>query len=219
MTKIRVMVVDDQALMRDGLSTILSTQEDIDVIAQVENGEEALKILKNHVIDVVLMDIRMPIMDGVVCTKEIMSKGYQTKVIILTTFDDDDYIINALSYGASGYLLKEIDGASLINAVRDVMQGDLLLPSKIATKLAAKIGTIHQSPPKSSNELDNRRLSFTEREKDIIKYLVDGLTNRELSDQLHLTEGTIKNYLTGIYGKIGTSDRVKATLILQKMEL
>lgn len=214
MKKIKVLIVDDQELLREGLKTILSTQVDIDVVALACNGAVALDYVKSNEVDVVLMDIRMPKMDGVKCTQEIMKLDKQVKVLILTTFDDDDYIIDALSYGASGYLLKDIDGETLIGAVRNVVKGNILLPSTIANKIASNIKKI-----KDTKKNEPLNYSFTSREKDIISLLIQGCSNKEIAKDLYLTEGTIKNYLSGIYSKLEINDRAKVILLLQQMEI
>lgn len=215
MDKIKVMIVDDQSLMRDGLSTILETQDDIRVVSQAQNGQIAIDLVENIMPDVILMDIRMPIVNGVEATKNIKSRFPAIHVIILTTFDDDDFIIDALSYGASGYLLKDIDGSKLIQSVRDAVDGNLLLPGAIAKKLASNI---------SRRNITNNSIqpiilydSFTQREIEISNLMVQGFTSKQIAEKLFLTQGTVKNYITSIYSKIGTNDRVKAILILQKL--
>lgn len=215
MSKIKVMIVDDQAIMRDGLKTILNTQNDIEVVALAGDGVEALHYAKNLKMDVVLMDIRMPNMDGVECTKQLIKLEKEIKVLILTTFDEEDYIIDALSFGASGYLLKDTDGEGLISAVKYVFKGNILLPNAIANKIASSFKSLRCE----QDIVSDLSYSFTSREKDIIKLLVEGYSNMELAKKIFLTEGTIKNYLTSIYSKINTSDRGKAILILQKLEL
>ena len=134
---IKVMIADDQTILAEGIKSVLETSDQIEVIALVSDGAEAIRKIAENKPDVVLLDIRMPNMNGVVATKEIKTRWPEIKVIILTTFDDSDYILNAINYGASGYLLKDINAESLIGAVKNAMSGDLILPSKIAKKIAS----------------------------------------------------------------------------------
>lgn len=214
---IKVMIADDQNIMLDGLETILHTTDDIRVIHKANNGLEASSIIETHVPDILLMDIRMPIMDGVEATKIIKERYPEVKIIILTTFDDDNYIIDALSYGATGYLLKDIDGPHLIQAVREAYNGNLLLPGPIAMKLANNINNQKNS---ANNGTDNiQTIEFTKRELDIARQLLAGKTNKEIAETLFLTIGTVKNYITSIYNKLGVTDRVEAVLLLQKYDV
>lgn len=212
MNKIRVLIADDQTLMRDGLKTILDLEDDIEVAGLAENGLEAYELAGTIRPDVVLMDIRMPVMDGVESTRLIKRDYPNTVVVILTTFDDDDYIIQALSNGASGYILKDIQGDKLIEAVRDSIKGGIMMPAQIAAKIAARLSLV--SDPRVGFEDLNQ--TFSEREKEIICLLVKGLNNRQIAASLHLTEGTAKNYISTIYSKIGISDRVKAVVYLKE---
>ncbi|MDP4182857.1 MAG: response regulator transcription factor [Bacillota bacterium] len=212
MNQIRVLIADDQTLMRDGLKTILDLEDDIEVVDMAENGIQAYEKTKTIRPDVVLMDIRMPFMDGVESTKLIKRELPDTVVLILTTFDDDEYIIQALSNGASGYILKDIPGDKLINAVRDSINGNLMMPAKIAAKIAARL-TVFFDSKLDFGDLYN---TFSEREKAIISLLIKGLNNRQIAASLHLSEGTAKNYISAIYSKIGISDRTKAIVYLKE---
>jgi DNA-binding NarL/FixJ family response regulator len=199
--------------MRDGLKTILELEDDIEIVGMAENGLDAYETAGAARPDVVLMDIRMPVMDGVESTRLIKRDFPETVVIILTTFDDDEYIIQALSNGASGYILKDIPGDKLIDAVRDSIKGNLMMPAHIASKIAARLSLL--SNPKSV--IDDLDQTFSEREKEIIDLLIKGLNNRQISASLHITEGTAKNYISAIYSKIGISDRVKAVVYLKEI--
>ncbi len=212
MDRIKVLIVDDQFLMLDGLKTILGLQQDIEVVGMAMNGKEALQVIEETMPDVVLMDIRMPVMDGVECTKLIKEKYETIIVIILTTFDDDDYIIQALSYGASGYLMKDIDGDKLVRALYDAVNGNLLLPGKIAQKLASNISTAKYQQETLAQDILKE---FTEREKEIIRYMVLGYTSKQIAQKLFLSQGTVKNYISNIYSKIGTNDRTTAVILLK----
>ncbi len=214
--KISVLLVDDQRLMLEGLETLLSLRPDMEVVGTAESGEEALEALQrlqslqNVVPDVILMDIRMPGMGGVKATEAILDRYPGIVVLILTTFDDDVYIIEALSNGASGYLLKDIDGEKLALAIHEAMTGNLLLTGKVARKLALTARS-------QKNRLDKagEALELTPRERELARLLVEGLNSKEIAGKLHLTQGTVKNYLSDIYAKIGTNDRAKAVLLLK----
>lgn len=211
MNKIKVIIVDDQKLMIDGLKTIIDLEEDIKVIDTCNNGKEAIEKTSLLKPDVILMDIRMPIKNGVEATKEIKEKYPNTKIIILTTFDDDEYILDALSYGADSYLLKDIDADILLKCIRDAHKGMLLMPSNIAMKLAKYI---NEKKSKKHVELFDE---LSKREIDIAKMMIKGLNNKEISSDLFLTEGTVKNYISSIYSKLGVKDRASAVIILKDL--
>lgn len=216
MDKIRVLIVDDQTLMRDGLKTILNLEENIEVAAVAKDGEEALEVCSNIDIDVILMDIRMPKMNGVQCTKEIKRKYPSISVLILTTFDDDEYITEALSNGASGYILKDIEGDALVKAVTDAYKGSFILPSNIAIKLARSITNQNSAAEVEEAQLAKDTLSdLSERELEIAKMIAQGFTNKQIATALYISLGTVKNYVSNIYGKIGTSERPTAVVYLK----
>jgi DNA-binding NarL/FixJ family response regulator len=224
---IRIMLVDDQASMIAGLKAILSTHEEFAVVATASSGEQALATLSAlsaepspagdasaaaRVPDVVLMDIRMPGMGGVAATQRIKERYPQVTVLILTTFDDDEYIIDALHYGAAGYLLKDIGGKRLIESIYEALAGSLLLTGRVAAKLARNI---RQQPPVPSRPPTLGELAFSEREVEIARYIIQGLNAREIAEQTSLSLGTVKNYTSSIYAKLGVSDRSKAIVALQ----
>ena len=215
MKKIKVMLVDDQLLLREGLKTIINIQEDMEVAAEAENGERALACMEETAVDVALMDIQMPVMNGVEATAAIKKRFPGTAIVILTTFDDDDFIIDALSNGAAGYLLKDIDGPHLIRAIRDAHAGQLMLPGRVAAKLAARISGQKAAPAGSFKK--EGLASLNEREREIGLLLAQGLSNRQISKTLFLSEGTVKNYVSEIYSKLGTSNRTQAGLLLQQL--
>lgn len=206
MNRIRLLIADDQTLMRDGLKTIFDLEEDIEVVGTAENGEQALEMTERLKPDVVLMDIRMPVLDGVECTRLIKKRFPEVLVVVLTTFDDDEYIIQALNYGASGYLLKDIPGDRLIQAVREAVSGSLLMPAQVAAKLACRLSNLSESLHGKGNGTDPEQTLST-REIEIARLMVRGASNREIADTLCLTEGTVKNYISSIYSKFGTNDR------------
>lgn len=212
MEKIKILLVDDQVLMRDGLKTIINFQDDMEVVGVASDGLKCLELVEQLKPDLVLMDVRMPIMDGVEATKEIKKDYPEIKVVILTTFDDDEYIINALQYGAEGYLLKDTDSTQLTNSIRDAMNGNLLLPGKVATKLVKKLDN-----NKILNKEEDVLEQFSEREKEIISLMTKGYNNVQISKTLFLSEGTVKNYISNIYSKVGISERTKVILYFKNL--
>lgn len=202
------MLVDDQAIIRNGLKAILSHHQDISVIGEAENGKDAYLLAYQRKPDLILMDIRMPIMDGVEATKIIKHEFPEIKILMLTTFDDDQYIIKAMNYGASGYLLKDIDIEKLKDAIFDAMNDHVILPNQIAKKLFTHLPTIDHHLNKDD---------FTSREQDIIKHLIQGKTNQEISDILYLSLGTVKNYMSTIYSKLDVTDRSNAIIQLMRI--
>lgn len=215
---LKLLIADDQTLMRDGLQTILQLEEDIQVVATAENGEEACRLVKIHDPDLVLMDIRMPVMNGIEAVKKLRVDSPHTKVLVLTTFDEDEYIIEALASGAVGFLLKDIPTEKLLQAIREAARGEIMLPSAIAVKLAARLSAPvpGRSPaPRPRNRASE--LKFTNREMSIIALMVEGRNNREIAQLLFMSEGTVKNYISTIYDKIGTNDRTLAVIWLKEM--
>ncbi len=207
---IKVLIADDQTLMRDGLKTILDLEDDIEVIATAENGEIAFEKSITLNPDVILMDIRMPIMNGVESVKKIKSMLPKVAVIMLTTFDDDEYIIEALSNGASGYLLKDMPAEKLIEAIRDSLKGQLFIPTNIAAKLISRL-----YEKEISKKTLKKDLELSDRELEVSSLLIEGYNNKQISSKLFISEGTVKNYISNIYSKIGISDRTKAALFLK----
>ncbi|MBU3114379.1 response regulator transcription factor [Clostridium lacusfryxellense] len=221
MDTIRVLIADDQTLMRDGLKTILELEEDIEVVALAKDGVEALELCSKTEPHVVLMDIRMPNMDGVQCTKLIKESFPNILILILTTFDDEEFIVSSLNHGATGYILKDIDGDGLIKAVKDVCRGDFILPSKIAIKLAGKIAKEY-SYDSEKRIKDNESkllnlLGLTEKEIEIAKMLAQGFTNKQIASSLYISGGTVKNYVSNLYSKIGISDRTSAAIYIKDL--
>lgn len=203
---IKVMLVDDQTILAEGLKSVLETSEDIRVCAMAQDGAQAVALMEEHRPDVVLMDIRMPNMNGVVATKRIKESYPPTKIIILTTFDDSDYILSAINNGASGYLLKDIGGAALIDAVRNAYAGDTILPSKIAKKITDAALMVSTDKEARLHKLYN----LSERESEIAMMLGDGFTNRQIASALKLSDGTARNYISAIYLKLGVESRQEA---------
>lgn len=212
MNKIRILVADDQTLMRDGLKTIIDLEDNMEVIGTAKNGQEAVEFCKNQLPDLILMDIRMPGMDGVESTKIIKSLYPDVVVLILTTFNDDDYIIDALAHGASGYILKDIEGDELIKTINDAYKGSFMLPSDVAIKIAKKLAKNNIVTAEEKHSLEG----LSDREIEVAKMVALGFNNKQIASSLFISEGTVKNYISGIYSKLGTSDRTDAALIIKK---
>lgn len=213
MENIRILIADDQTLMRDSLKTILDLEKGFEVIGTAADGEEAVRMVDNLSPDVLLLDIRMPVMDGVECIKAIRRKYRDMKVIMLTTFNDEEYIMEALANGANGYLLKDIEIDKLVESIRDAVSGKMIIPPTVAAKLAeglSKINSWRNGPEKDLLP------GLSERELEIAGMMVQGFTNKQISSALYISEGTVRNYISGIYNKIGISDRTKAVLYLKE---
>ena len=204
--KIKVLVVDDQLELAEEIGAILRTDEGLEFVGTAQDGFDALEKMPSLSPDVVLMDIRMPNMNGVVATQRIKTEYPQVKVVILTTFDDSDYILNAINNGASGYLLKDIGSNALISAIKDAYEGDTILPAKIARRItdAAK----HVAADREIRL--QRAFGFSDREIEIALMMYEGFTNRQISAALKLTEGTTRNYVSSIYIKINCENRAEA---------
>mgnify|MGYP002799446564 FL=1 len=204
--KIKVMIVDDQPILSEGIKSVLSTSAELEVVAVATDGADALEKMEGNVPDVVLLDIRRPNMNGVVATGEIKKRFPDTKVLILTTFDDSDYILSALNNGACGYLLKDIGGAALIDAVKNAYAGDTILPAKIAKKISDAAKNVS-----ADRELKLKKaFGLSERETEIAVMLYEGFNNRQIASALNLSEGTSRNYISAIYMKLGCDNRADA---------
>jgi DNA-binding NarL/FixJ family response regulator len=206
---IRILIVDDQLLLRQGLQTLLEMEPDIQIIGQAGDGHAAFEMVAQHLPDVVLMDIRMPRLNGVQATKQIREKFPQTQVIILTTFDDDEYVFEGLRAGAMGYLLKDVSAEELTDAIRRVAHGEALIQPSIARKVVSEFARLgSQTTPAPQKLVD----PLSEREMEILGLVAQGLSNREIADKLFITEGTAKNHMTNVLGKLGVRDRMQAVI-------
>ena len=201
---IRVLLVDDESLIRRGLSAILQLESDIEVVGEADTGQLAVKYVEQLQPDVVLMDVRMPIMDGVAATRTITQLFPNTKVLVLTTFAEDTYITEALKYGAMGYLLKGTPSEELIQAIRSVTKGYLQVGPGLAQPVMSQLPSI-QSPPKELQDL-------TPREREILKCIAAGASNKEIGKQLCIAEKTVKNHITSILSQLGVRDRTQAAV-------
>jgi DNA-binding NarL/FixJ family response regulator len=207
---IKVLLVDDQNLIRQGLKALLELEPDLEIIGEAENGEQAINLSATLQPDVILMDIRMPLMDGVAATKKLQNTHPQIKILVLTTFDDDEYVKAALENGAMGYLLKDTPSEELAVAIRAVYKGYTQLGPGIVKKLVNQFSRVTptQSPPvpPSLSEL-------TPREKEVLRLIAIGANNREISQQLYISEGTVKNHVTNILNRLNLRDRTQAAIV------
>lgn len=203
---IKILLVDDQMILAEGIKSVLETCPDFKIAGIACDGAEAVAMCEKHKPDVVLMDIRMPNMNGVVATKRIKEINSGIKIIILTTFDDSDYILSAINNGASGYLLKDIGSTALIDAIKNAYAGDTILPSKIAKKITDAAMMVS-----SDKEIKlKRNYNLSDREVEIALMLNDGFTNRQIASAMKLSDGTARNYISSIYSKLGVEGRSAA---------
>lgn len=205
---IKVLLVDDQSLIRQGLKALLELESDIEIIGEAENGKIAIQLVETLHPDVVLMDIRMPVMDGVAATKEICQRFTEVKVLVLTTFDDDEYVSQALKFGAMGYLLKDTPSEELANAIRTVKKGYTQLAPGLVEKIMAKVTTPTPSPSLPSNWAE-----LTPREKEVLRLIAGGASNKEIAKALYISEGTVKNHVTNILNRLNLRDRTQAAIL------
>ncbi len=213
--------------MRDGIASLLEIQEGIEVVGMASNGQEAIeKAVALHP-DVILMDLRMPVMDGVSATAQVRSQLPDCQVLMLTTFDDEGYIAEALQAGASGYLLKDIPAPDLAKAVQAVHRGIYQFAPSVAGKMMASLSrpdSMHppvskESSKESSHAFASHSLDLTNREIEVLRLIAQGATNREIADQLVVSEGTVKNHLSSILSKMGVRDRTQAALKARELGL
>ena len=204
---IRVLVADDQSMVRAGFRMLLADEEDIEVVAEASNGLEALEKASRYKPSVVLMDIRMPELDGLSAAKQILEADNEARVLILTTFDHDEYVYEALRIGASGFVLKDDPPEQLIAAIRTIAQGDALLSPSITKRVIEQFGRVPRpDPPRELSEL-------TSREQEILKLIAQGLSNAEIAEQLVIGETTVKTHVTHILQKLDLRDRVQAVVL------
>lgn len=210
---IRVLLVDDQRLMRDGMRTLLGMEPDLSVVGEAANGEEAIALAGTLRPDVVLMDIRMPVVNGVDATREIRRMTPAVKVLVLTTFDDDDLVMDALLEGAAGYLTKDLPAEEIAEAIRKVQTGGVVMPPPIAAKVVAELSRRSAPAAPPAPQVDQRALQeLTEREREVLRLLGQGFSNKEIGEALFITEGTAKNHVSNVIEKLGLRDRTQAAL-------
>jgi DNA-binding NarL/FixJ family response regulator len=209
MTPIRLLIVDDQALFREGLRTLLSVQADMLVVGEAAHGEEAISLARLLNPAVVLMDLRMPVLDGVAATRRLHAEQPGCRVIVLTTFDDDEYVFEGLRAGAVGYLLKDVPSEKLFEAIRAAARGESFLQPSVAAKVVAEFARLtNQYQPRPHTLPEN----LSERELEILSLVATGASNKEIAAQLFIAEGTVKNHVTNILGKLDVRDRTQAAL-------
>lgn len=211
------MLVDDQSLFREALRTLLALQEDFDIVAEAENGERALELAKKHRPDVVLMDLRMPVMGGVEATRRMAQASPASRVVVLTTFDEDEEIFEAMRAGALGYLLKACSAEKLCESVRAAAKGTSVLEPSVAAKMMAELNRL--SAREGRRPAQPLADPLSERELAVLRLLADGCSNKEIGSRLNITEGTVKNHMTNVLGKLGVLDRTQAALRAREMGL
>lgn len=204
--KIKVIIADDNSFIREGLKIILSTYEEFEVLDTVSDGKEAVEYCLQHEVDIALLDVRMPIMNGVEATRQITEQT-NTKPIILTTFDDDEYILDAIKNGAKGYLLKNNDPEQIRDAMKSVFNGNSIIQNVILEKIKSNLTTVNKEP-----ETKMDLTQFTERERDVLSLIAKGYSNKAISKQLFISEGTVANYITSILGKTGLEHRTQIAI-------
>ncbi len=220
MNKIRVLLADDQDIIRTGLTIILNHQPDIEVIGQAADGLEAVEAAKQLQPDVVLMDIKMPHLNGIQATRQIVAALPKTQIIILTTYDTDDWVFDGIRAGAIGYLLKDTSGDNLAEAVRGALRGESQIDPTVARKVLREFQQVTSRRATPPQPVDDEPLEqLTDREEDILKLLAAGLANKEIAQQLSLSEGTVKNHISAILAKLHANDRTQAVLTALKRGL
>ena len=209
MSVIKIILVDDQPLFREGLRTLLSVHSDFEVVGEAANGEEAIRLARIHQPAVVLMDLQMPVLNGVAATRRLQQEHPNCRVIVLTTFDDDEMVFDGLRAGALGYLLKDAPSEKLAEAIRLAAHGESFLQPSVAAKVVAEFARL--TTPKSASPSPLIE-TLSERETEILTLITNGASNREIAKHLFLAEGTVKNHVTNILGKLGVRDRTQAAV-------
>ena len=201
--EIKILLVDDQALFREGLRTLLSTKDEFKVVGEASNGEEALLMTAKYHPHVILMDLRMPVMDGVTATERMKSQYPNCKVIVLTTFDDEEYVFDGLRAGAYGYLLKDVPSEKLFEAIFATARGEYFLLPSITAKVVAEFSRLPKMPKVDQETIKN---PLSKREMEILRLISMGMSNKEIADNLVIAEGTVKNHVTSILSKMEVKD-------------
>lgn len=204
---IRVVLIDDQTLVREGIKGLLSLSDTVEVVAEGADGADAVDLVRSHDPDVVLMDMRMPRVSGAEATRALKEAGFDVPVVILTTFDDHEQVLDGIRAGAKGYLLKDVSLESLIDAISSVASGETMIQPAITETLLRGLSDTSGGPP-----LDASIESLTARETEVIRLMAGGYSNREIAGALHKSEGTIKNHVSSILAKLGVRDRTRAVL-------
>ena len=213
---IKVLLADDQSLVRSGFRMLIDSADDMEAVGEVDNGRDAVALVRSRPVDVVLMDIRMPIMDGTEATRRISELGVDTKVLVLTTFDLDEYVFAALQGGASGFLLKDALPDELLGAIRAVAAGDAVVAPSTTKRLLTHFAGLL---PKVSSTPDTRLDVLTEREREVLSEVARGANNQEIGQRLYMAEGTVKTHIGRLLSKLGARDRVGLVLIAHEVGL
>jgi DNA-binding NarL/FixJ family response regulator len=213
MASIRILIVDDQALFREGLHTLLSVQAGMEVVGEAGNGEEALRQAEALKPDVILMDLQMPLLDGAAATRRLKAQASPAKVIVLTTFDDDENVFEGLRAGAVGYLLKDTPSSKLVEAIRLAARGESFLEPSVAYKVVSEFARLSPRPADSLAE------PLSEREIEVLRLVARGASNKEIAAELVIAEGTVKNHLTNILAKLNVTDRTEAAMKARELGL
>ncbi len=217
---IRILIVDDQVLFREALNTLLSVHQEFLVVGEAGNGEEAIQQTLTKSPDIILMDIRMPVMDGVEATRKIKENRFKAKVIVLTTFDDDDDVLNALRAGAVGYLMKDVSSEKLFEAIFSTIRGEYFLLPSITAKVVNELSRIPVTTRLPSQNQNDRLVGpLSNREMEILQLVAKGKNNKEIANELVIAEGTVKNHLSSILGKLGARDRIQAVVKAREMSI
>ncbi len=203
----KILLCDDQAVIRDGLEMLLNLEKDFQVIGVAQDGAEAVDLAAQKQPDIILMDLKMPIMNGIEATREIRTKFPHIKILVLTTYDDDEWVFDAIRAGASGYLLKDTPRQKIVEAIRGTMDGKSFVDPAIAGKLLNQVASKQTQPTSILTD------KLTERELDVLRLIAKGINNSEIANQLHLSEGTVRNHVSAILEKLGVSDRTQAAVI------
>jgi DNA-binding NarL/FixJ family response regulator len=213
---VRVLLVDDQALFREALGVLLGVRDDIEVVGEAGDGAQALDRTAELKPDVVLMDLRMPRLDGVAATRRLRVEHPEVRVIALTTFDDDEHVFAALRAGAVGYLLKDVSSAKLVEAVLAAARDEAVLQPSVAAKVVAQFARLPTAEPERQQPLV---VPLSERELEVLRLLAGGRSNKEIAAELYLAEGTVKNHVTNVLAKLNARDRTQAALRAQALRL
>ena len=214
--QVRVLLADDQALFREALATLLGARTEVHVVGEAGDGFEALQRSEALRPDVVLMDLHMPVLDGIAATRRLRVEQPETRVLALTTFDDDEDVFEALRAGALGYLLKDVSSDRLVEAVLAAARGESVLQPSVAAKVVARLAQLDAAPRSRPQPLV---VPLSDRELDVLRLLADGRSNREIAGDLFLAEGTVKNHVTNVLAKLGARDRTQAALRARALEL
>jgi NarL family two-component system response regulator LiaR len=203
----KILLCDDQAVIRDGLEMLLNLEKDFQVVGVAQDGSEAVEFAAKKQPDLILMDLKMPIMNGIEATREIHTKFPNIKILVLTTYDDDEWVFDAIRAGASGYLLKDTSRQKIIEAIRGTVEGKSFIDPAVAGKLLNQVASKQTQPTSILTD------KLTERELDVLRLIAKGINNSQIANQLHLSEGTVRNHVSAILEKLGVSDRTQAAVI------